>query len=268
VRVDGVVVRKPARPVTGEVILEIDAAAVTVGLEAGWVSRGASKLLGALADLSGGGPSIQGMRCADVGASTGGFTQVLLGRGAAEVLAIDVGRGQLAPTLVTDPRVIDLPGRNVRDLTAAQLGGTVDVLVADLSFISLAAVMGPLTKLVRPGGDLLLLIKPQFEVGRRGLDGRGVVREESGRRQAVEGVLRAAVAEGLALRGLVRSRTLGQDGNVEYIAWLHHPDPRDVGHTWQAVIDMIDELFRSGRPPAARSPAGSLGVAGTSEEEL
>jgi 23S rRNA (cytidine1920-2'-O)/16S rRNA (cytidine1409-2'-O)-methyltransferase len=267
VRVDGVVVRKAARPVTDEDTLVIDEAAVTAGLEAGWVSRGASKLLGALADLSGGGPTIEGVRCADVGASTGGFTQVLLDRGAAEVLAIDVGHGQLASALVADPRVVDLPGRNVRELTAAQVGGAVDVLVADLSFISLTAVMGALASLVRPGGDLLLLVKPQFEVGRRGLDGRGVVRDESRRRQAVEAVLRAAVEEGLAVRGLVPSRTLGQDGNVEYIAWLHHPARRDVGQAWQAVIDMIDELFRTGRPWAARSPGGSLAVAGAPGEE-
>lgn len=211
-------------------------------LDATWVSRASAKLLGALADLPGGGPRLEGARAADVGACTGGFTQVLLRGGATHVVAVDVGHDQLAPELRVDPRVVDLSGVNARDLTEEVIGGLVDILVADLSFISLTVVMPRLAQLVRPGGDLLLLIKPQFEVGRAGLDGRGVVRAGPWRRQGLQRVLASALEAGLGVRHLVLSRTPGQDGNTEYVAWLVHsgsPDDPTVTTSWQAVTDMI-----------------------------
>lgn len=213
-----------------------------VVLDASWVSRGSAKLLGALADLPDGGPRIEGARAADVGACTGGFTQVLLRGGAAHVVAIDVGHDQLAAALRAEPRVTDLSGHNVREVTADLIGGEVDLVVADLSFISLTLVMPRLAQLVRPGGDLLLLIKPQFEVGRAGLDGRGVVRPGPWRRQSLERVLRSALDAGLGVRHLVRSRTAGQDGNTEYVAWLVRPgapDDAPIAASWQAVNDAI-----------------------------
>lgn len=251
VRVGEQVAVKGSRPV-----LESEVVVVDVGsdaLDASWVSRAAGKLLGALEDLPDGGPTVDGSRAADVGACTGGFTQVLLRRGADRVVAIDVGHDQLAPTLRADPRVVDLSGHNVRDLTPLDIGGEVDLLVADVSFISLTLVMARLAALVRSGGDLVLLIKPQFEVGRDGLDGRGVVRPGPARGEAVRVVIRSALEEGLALRGLVTSRTPGQDGNTEYVAWLTRPAAAGVGLSWQAVSDTIDDILRTETTGGQRS---------------
>lgn len=241
VRIGDAVAVKAARRVESEEVIAI--ADGSDALDRSWVSRAAGKLLHALEDLPGGGPALRGTRAADVGACTGGFSQVLLRRGACEVVAIDVGHGQLAPLLRDDPRVRDLSGHNVRDLVPQDIGGEVDVLVADVSFISLTLVMARLARLVRRGGDLVILIKPQFEVGRRGLDGRGVVRAASWRRASVRTVLAGAVEQGLAVHGLVPSRPAGQDGNVEYVAWLARPDRSGVGLSWQAVIDRIDEII-------------------------
>jgi 23S rRNA (cytidine1920-2'-O)/16S rRNA (cytidine1409-2'-O)-methyltransferase len=240
VRVGDEVAVKGSRPVQDDDVVVVDAG--SEALDPSWVSRAAGKLIGALEDLPGGGPRITGARAADVGACTGGFTQVLLRRGASSVVAIDVGHDQLAQALKNDPRVVDLSGRNIRDLTASDIGGVVDLLVADVSFISLSLIMGRLSALVRPGGDLMLLIKPQFEVGREGLDGRGVVRPGHWRDAALRSVLTEAVGEGLVLRGLVVSRTLGQDGNTEYVAWLSRPAAPDVAPSWQAVCDTVDHV--------------------------
>ena len=243
VRVDDVPVVKASRGVRAEEHLAVDD--VSGALDATWVSRAAGKLLFGLADLPGGGPAVDGVRAADVGACTGGFTQVLLHRGARAVVAIDVGHDQLAPMLRSDPRVLDLSGHNARELTPSDIGGEVDLLVADVSFISLTLVMGRLASLVRRGGDLVLLVKPQFEVGRAGLDGRGVVRTGAWRGDAVRAVLGSAMKEGLVVRGLVPSRTPGQEGNTEYIAWLTRPAGSDGGLAWQAVSEMIDDLVRA-----------------------
>lgn len=215
-------------------------------LDASWVSRAAGKLLGALEDLPGGGPRISGRSAVDVGACTGGFTQVLLERGAVRVYAVDVGHDQLAPVLASDPRVRDLSGLNARELAPDHLGGAVDLAVADLSFISLTLVLDRIAGVVREGGDVLVLIKPQFEVGRAGLDGRGVVRAGPWRHDAVRAVLAAAADAGLAARHLVRSRTPGQDGNTELIAWLTRvpispgPDAATAGASWDSVSEQID----------------------------
>lgn len=256
VRVTGRSVLKASAQVddADEIVLDFgqESGAEPAVLDASWVSRASGKLLGALADLPGGGPPLQGSRAADLGACTGGFTQVLLRHGAAQVVAVDVGHDQLAAELRADPRVVDLSGHNVRDLTPDRIGGEVDLVVADLSFISLTLVMPQLTQLVRPDGDLLLLIKPQFEVGRAGLDGKGVVRPGRWRRQAVERVLRSALDAGLRLRHLVRSRTPGQDGNTEYVVWLARPGraPDDASGiaSWEAVNDTIAAVCAAEAP--------------------
>lgn len=215
-------------------------------LDPRWVSRAAGKLLGALSDLPWGGPALQDVRAVDVGACTGGFTQVLLERGARHVSAVDVGHGQLAAVLRSDSRVRDLSGHNVRDLDLDAVGGPADVVVADLSFISLTLVMDRLRDLARPGGELLLLVKPQFEVGRGGLDGRGVVRSGPGRRDALLRVLRVGHDLGLELRGAVRSRTMGQEGNVEYVLWLRRPTGTADLPAWQSVCQTIDRMLDRG----------------------
>lgn len=215
-------------------------------LDPRWVSRAAGKLLGALTDLPDGGPRLSDVRAVDVGACTGGFTQVLLERGARHVSAVDVGHGQLAAVLRSDPRVADLSGHNVRDLRVETIGGPADVVVTDLSFISLTVVLDRLHDLVRPGGDLLLLVKPQFEVGRGGLDGRGVVRPGPGRRDAVLRVVRAGYDLGLILRGAVPSRTTGQEGNIEYVLWLRRPTEAVEAPTWQSVCQTIDDMLDRG----------------------
>jgi 23S rRNA (cytidine1920-2'-O)/16S rRNA (cytidine1409-2'-O)-methyltransferase len=228
VLVDGGTAAKPAQPVEPQALINV--AGEPEDLDVG---RGAAKLRGALADLADladlsdsdelarltQGPVVAGRRCVDIGASTGGFTQVLLAAGAASVVAVDVGHGQLASRIVDDPRVEDRSGTNVRGVTAAELGGPFELLVADLSFISLTLVMAKLATLVGPGGDLVLLVKPQFEVGRDRLGKTGVVRSEEQRQEAVAAVHEAATGAGLTVRRVVASRTLGGTGNVEFFLW-------------------------------------------------
>jgi 23S rRNA (cytidine1920-2'-O)/16S rRNA (cytidine1409-2'-O)-methyltransferase len=186
-----------------------------------FVSRAGHKLAGALEAFPGIRP--EGLRCLDAGASTGGFTDVLLRAGAREVAAVDVGHGQLVPQLRADPRVQVFEGLNVRYLDSAAIGGPAALTVADLSFISLTLVIGPLSRATRPGGDLVLMVKPQFEVGRENLAHTGVVTSEAERRRAVEQVVRCAVGAGLEVRGLARSPLPGQDGNVEFFLWISMP---------------------------------------------
>ena len=163
--------------------------------------------------------AVRGRRCLDVGASTGGFTQVLLAAGAASVVALDVGHGQLAPAVAQDPRVEERSGTNVRDVTSADFGGGFELVVADLSFISLTLVLPVLAELLLPGGDLVGLVKPQFEVGRERLGKTGVVRSEEQRQQAVESAREAATRSGLTVQAVVPSRTVGVSGNLEYFLW-------------------------------------------------
>jgi 23S rRNA (cytidine1920-2'-O)/16S rRNA (cytidine1409-2'-O)-methyltransferase len=215
VRIDGGPALKPAQPVPPDAELEVQP-----GPGDGDVGRGAAKLRGALEDLADVGPLlVPGRRAIDVGASTGGFTQVLLERGAHCVLALDVGHGQLAPALARDPRVTERSGLNIREVRPADLGGPFDLLVADLSFISLALVLPDLAALVGPGSDLLLLVKPQFEIGRERLGSDGVVRSEQQRRESVDAVRAAAERAGLTVRAVVPSRLVGASGNAEYFLW-------------------------------------------------
>jgi 23S rRNA (cytidine1920-2'-O)/16S rRNA (cytidine1409-2'-O)-methyltransferase len=182
-----------------------------------WASRGAHKLIGALDALA---VPVAGRRCLDAGASTGGFTDVLLDRGAAEVVAADVGYGQLVWRLRSDERVRVLDRTNVRALEPAAIGGPVDLTVADLSFISLRTVLPALAACTAPGGELLPMVKPQFEVGRERLGAGGVVRDPALRLAALTEVTAAARAAGLVLRGAVASPLPGPSGNVEFFLRL------------------------------------------------
>lgn len=222
VQVDG----RPATKVSQQVTVATELA-VAAGERPDYVGRGALKLAGLFDDLSvGQSPVVAGRRCLDAGASTGGFTQVLLERGAREVVAVDVGHGQLAAPLVADPRVSDRQGRTVRGLRPQDVGGQVELLVADLSFISVKVVLADLVALVSPGADLLVLVKPQFEVGRERRGSGGVVRDVVRRVDAVLSVVRAAQAEhGLVVRAVRASRWPGPSGNVEYFGWLTCPVP-------------------------------------------
>jgi 23S rRNA (cytidine1920-2'-O)/16S rRNA (cytidine1409-2'-O)-methyltransferase len=183
-----------------------------------FVSRGGHKLAGAL-DVFGQ-LRIDGRTCLDAGASTGGFTDVLLRRGASAVTAVDVGYGQLAWSLRTDPRVSILDRTNVRALTPQQLGHQVDVIVADLSFISLTLVLPALVACAAAGGDLLPMVKPQFEVGRGQVGAGGVVRDPGMRAGAIATVAAAAAKLGYGVAGVTASPLPGPSGNVEYFLWL------------------------------------------------
>ncbi len=202
---------------------------ITVAGADHYVSRGAHKLLGAL-DAFGVDPA--GRLALDAGASTGGFTQVLLERGARHVIALDVGHGQLAPEIAGDERVSVIEGFNVRDLTAENLAGasgsseSPDLVVGDLSFISLTHVLGPLQRSVAPESDFILLIKPQFEVGRGGIR-EGIVRNDGLRQDAIATVLWHAWDLGLGTAGLIESPIVGGHGNREYLAWFR-PVETDV----------------------------------------
>jgi 23S rRNA (cytidine1920-2'-O)/16S rRNA (cytidine1409-2'-O)-methyltransferase len=191
-----------------------------------YVSRAGHKLAGALDAFPA--ITVAGKRCLDAGASTGGFTDVLLRRGAAHVVAVDVGHGQLVPQLRDDPRVEVHEGLNVRYMAAADIGGTVALTVADLSFISLTLVVLPLALSTEPGGDLVLMVKPQFEIGKDRLGRTGVVNSERERRMAVQKVANAALDAGVDLCGLAASPLPGQDGNVEYFLWIKRRMTQDL----------------------------------------
>jgi len=201
-----------------------------------YVSRGGHKLAGALAAFAPKGLEIAGRRCLDAGASTGGFTDVLLRAGARQVVAVDVGYGQLAWPLRTDDRVVVRERTNVRALVPDAIGGPVDLTVADLSFISLRLVLRPLRDAAAPDADLVLMVKPQFEVGRERLGSGGVVRDPRARADAVRGVADAALELGLGCRGVTASPLPGPSGNVEYFVWLRaDAGPLDDGTLARAV---------------------------------
>jgi len=185
-----------------------------------YVSRGGHKLAGALAAFGPAGLSVTGRRCLDAGASTGGFTDVLLRNGAAQVVAVDVGYGQLAWRLQQDERVAVHDRTNIRELTPELIGGRVDMVVGDLSFISLLLVLDALLGVTEPDGDLALMVKPQFEVGKDRVGKGGVVRDPELRAEAVVAVADAAAARGWGARMVATSPLPGPAGNVEFFLWL------------------------------------------------
>ncbi len=213
VEVRGTVARKAAAMVD-----PAEAVRVVESLAPEYVSRGGHKLAGALEAFVPQGLLVAGRRCLDAGASTGGFTDVLLRNGAAEVVAVDVGYGQLAWALRNDPRVKVFERTNVRTLAPSSIGGVVELTVADLSFISLRLVMPALHACT--DGDLVLMVKPQFEVGKQRVGAGGVVRDPALRAEAVVDVARAAFSLGLGVAGVTTSPLPGPSGNVEFFLWL------------------------------------------------
>jgi 23S rRNA (cytidine1920-2'-O)/16S rRNA (cytidine1409-2'-O)-methyltransferase len=204
-------------------------AAVVVREESGapdYVSRGGHKLAGALEVFTPRGLRVEGRRALDAGASTGGFTDVLLRSGAAHVVAVDVGYGQLAWPLRNDPRVTVRDRTNVRELTPEHVDGVpVDLVVGDLSFIPLGLVLPALHRCAAPEADLLLMVKPQFEVGKERLGSGGVVRSTALRTEAVCQVAARAAELGLGVLGVTASPLPGPAGNVEYFLWLRAGAP-------------------------------------------
>ena len=222
VRVAGSPASAPARLVgTGEPIQ-------LVGEPPRFVSRGGEKLAAALDRFR---VAVSGRRALDAGASTGGFTDCLLPAGAAQVHAVDVGRGQLAWSLRHDPRVTVRERTNVRALDPAELGGPVDLTVADLSFISLVTVAPALARCTRPDGDLVLLVKPQFEAGRARVGKGGIVRDPDVHRAVLHEVRDGLRDAGLFVTDVMVSPLRGADGNVEFLARCdaHGPALADAG---------------------------------------
>jgi 23S rRNA (cytidine1920-2'-O)/16S rRNA (cytidine1409-2'-O)-methyltransferase len=221
VKVNGALATKPATGVTTDVALVV----VQDPSRPDYVSRGGHKLAGALAAFEPAGLSVRGRRCLDAGASTGGFTDVLLRAGATEVVAVDVGYGQLAWSLRTDERVVVHDRTNIRDLTLDIVGDPVDVVVGDLSFISLDLVLDALVAVTAGDGDLVLMVKPQFEVGKDRVGKGGVVRDLGLRAEAVNGVASSAARRGWGARAVTTSPLPGPSGNVEFFLWLRRAEP-------------------------------------------
>ncbi|MEZ0449915.1 TlyA family RNA methyltransferase [Cellulomonas sp. ICMP 17802] len=219
VTVDGAAVSRSAVQVTDE--REV---AVEPDDDPGYASRAGHKLAGALDALGADGPVVAGRLCLDAGASTGGFTDVLLRRGAAGVVAVDVGHDQMVDALRDDPRVDVREGVNVRSLSRGDVTPAPGLVVADLSFISLTLVLPALVDVAAADADLLVMVKPQFEVGRERLGSGGVVRLPELWVEAVAGVARTAADLGFGVLGVVRSPLPGPSGNVEFFLWLRHAD--------------------------------------------
>ena len=239
VKIDGMVAVKGSTGVNPASNLIVE------GAGDAYVSRGAHKLLGALQAFP---ISLEGRYVLDAGASTGGFTQVALEAGAIGVLAVDVGYGQIAWSLRTDPRVHVMERQNIRYLEPTQLAFVPQVVVADLSFISLTTVLPSLTSLIDPEGEMLLMIKPQFEAGRDAVSAsHGVIRDPEIRKSAVNRVAQAGIAGGWNVSGVAASPLPGPKGNVEYFLWLTHrmqlqgmqsnPDTTDLASMIDTAIE-------------------------------
>ncbi|MCY4135945.1 MAG: TlyA family RNA methyltransferase [bacterium] len=233
VTVNGAVAHKAARLVLPGDALEV------AGPPARYVSRGGEKLEGALAafDLD-----VAGLRCCDVGASTGGFTDCLLQRGATGVVAIDVGRAQMHERLAGDSRVTVYERTDIRDVDPAGVGAPFDLVTTDVSFISLTSVLECLADLAAPGAPVVALVKPQFEVGRRQASrGRGVIRDPEQWQAALDRVLEAAVTAGLAPQAAAPSVLKGAQGNVEFFLHLIKGGTPASVDSSQAVTQVVTE---------------------------
>lgn len=262
---DGLVI-VDGRPVAKVSVLvrgDSDVRVSRVGGEPDYVSRAAFKLRGALDALGSRGPDVVGAGCLDVGASTGGFTQVLLERGAERVIALDVGHDQLAPLLRDDPRVHVIEGCNARTLTSSDLPWRPRLVVADVSFISLTMVVPPVLSAVEGDVDLLVMVKPQFEVGRERLGSGGVVRDPALHEKAVRHVVASAHRAGARARAVIPSPLPGPHGNREFFVWFTRAEPhaasiddtieravRDVPHGDTPTAHWVgtDPLRTGGRP--------------------
>lgn len=213
VQVNGVDVVKSSIKVSDDDVIDAD-------LGDDYVSRGAYKLVGAFERFAPVGlVSAQGLDCLDIGASTGGFCDVLLRRGAAHVIALDVGHGQLDPRIAGNDRIIEMSGVNIRDVEAGDLPCKPEMIVSDVSFISLTYVIPVITRIAAPGAQIVLLVKPQFEVGKGNLGKNGIVESEALRKQALDTVVACAKASGLDVRATAVSPIEGTHGNIEYLLY-------------------------------------------------
>ena len=238
--VGGFVATKPATVVEPDVSIKVN-----IDADDEWASRGAHKLLGALEVFGEMGLGVDKQKALDAGASTGGFTDVLLSRGVGEVVAVDVGYGQLLWRLQNDPRVRVLDRTNIRNLTPEMMGGPADLMVGDLSFISLKLVLPAIVACMAEGADLLPMVKPQFEVGKGRLGAGGVVRSNELRAEVTTDVALFAQSLGLSLKGVTASPLPGPSGNVEYFLWL----VKDAGETAlspNAVAEMVAAAVEEG----------------------
>ena len=232
VRVDGTVVTKAGAPIGPDSVLEVEGGAR-------FVSRGGTKLDHAL-DVFG--VDVSGCAVLDVGASTGGFTDCVLQRGAASVTSIDVGYGQLAWELRTDSRVLVLERTNIRTVDPATLGGPFDLAVVDVSFISLGKVLPHILPVIADDGAVIALIKPQFEAGKGRVGKKGVVREPALHVEVLENAVSAIEGAGWVVRGLTWSPITGPEGNIEFLVWLARTgesataDPRAVVEAAHAAL--------------------------------
>ena len=209
VSVDGKVIKKPAYEVKGTEKIEVDKSGKR------FVSRGGLKLEGALDSF---GIDVSGAMAIDVGASSGGFTDCLLKRGATHVIAVDSGSGQMVESLRNDPRVTVIENFNARYMSADDFEYTPDLAVMDVSFISAKLIIPAVANVIKPNGRFICLIKPQFEVGRGGLNKKGIVKNDSLRKSAVNDVVDFALCCNFELKGLIESPIVGGDGNIEYLA--------------------------------------------------
>jgi len=252
VLVGGVVADKATRLVAGSDPI------VVQGAPRPFVSRGGEKLAAALQRFA---VDVSGRRCLDAGASTGGFTDCLLHNGARAVVAVDVGHGQLHPTVRGHGDVSVLERTNIRHLGLADVGGApFDVVVADLSFISITTVAPTLAgPLAAPGADLVVLVKPQFEAGRAEVSrGRGVIRDPAVRRQALRGAASALVGAGATIMGAMASPILGPAGNAEFLlhARAHASTPGTTPATLDATVTaMVDAAVADAPDAVAGAPA-------------
>ncbi len=245
VLLDGVVVVKPARQMNPAQALIVKRAPADQ-----WVSRGAYKLLGALEYLGENAPKIAEVIALDAGASTGGFTEVLLRKGAQKVYAVDVGYGQLAWKLREDPRVVAIERTNIRTITPQTVQPAPSLIVGDLSFISLTLVIPALIAASAPNAEFLLMVKPQFEVGKEKLGAGGVVRDPELHYTAVLQVAQCAQKLGLAIKAVAPSPLPGPAGNVEYFLYMQK-DP----NTCQLELAELEIAIREA---IAQGPAGPL----------
>ena len=235
VYVDGQKVDKPGFSVEQSQTVEVR------GTACPYVSRGGLKLEKALRDF---GVDVTDFVCSDSGASTGGFTDCLLQQGARKVFAIDVGYGQLAWKIRSDPRVVSMERTNVRSLTPQDLGEPLDLSVIDVSFISLKLVLPVIHSLLKPEGQVLCLIKPQFEAGKEKVGKKGVVRDPAVHAEVLETFLQTAAAVGFTLKNLTFSPVKGPEGNIEFLAHLSkapgdsiHPDVAELVRQAHEALD-------------------------------
>ena len=203
-----------------------------------YVSRGGLKLEKAIREF---GVSLQGKVAADIGASTGGFTDCMLQNGAVKVFAIDVGYGQLAWSLRTDERVVNMERTNVRNVTPDQLGQPVDLASIDVAFISLEKVLPSVREMLQPEGEIVALIKPQFEAGREKVGKKGVVREPSVHEEVIFRVLALARQMELTPKALTYSPVKGPEGNIEYLVWLAKGASAADGVTDELVVSVVSQ---------------------------